>query len=165
MAEPTTAGAIVADRTPPLAARMGFWIRLLAFIIDAIVVGIISGIIGAITGTSIDPNTLGTPGAASANPYGTIISIIYTIGFWVYSGATPGKMLLGMRIVTLDADKPTFGQAIVRYIGYIVSAVVILLGFIWIAGEQRRGWHDRIAGTYVVKTKWLEQGRPAVFNG
>lgn len=75
-------------------------------------------------------------------------------GFWLYKSATPGKMLLSMHIV----DAKTFGtpsrkQYLLRLLGYFVSTVFLLLGFIWIGvNKRKRGWHDIIAGTVVVKS-------------
>jgi uncharacterized RDD family membrane protein YckC len=75
----------------------------------------------------------------------------YPIFFWMVTGQTPGKALLGLRVVRLDQKKVTFGCAARRCFGYWLSAVPLLLGFVWIlADERRQGWHDKLAGTCVV---------------
>lgn len=75
--------------------------------------------------------------------------------FWVYKNATPGKMLFKSVIVdakTLAA--PSASQNIIRYLGYFVSLIPLGLGFLWIAFDQRKqGWHDKLAGTVVIKGK------------
>ena len=73
--------------------------------------------------------------------------------FWHYRSATPGKIITGLSIVDADTGgKPSWGQFIIRYIAYYISAIPLLLGFIWVAFDQRKqGWHDKIANTVVIK--------------
>lgn len=77
---------------------------------------------------------------------------------WHFWAATPGKMLMRMKLV----DAKTEGlvsdwQILVRLIGYIVSAIPFGLGFFWIAVDKRRqGWHDHMAGTVVIALPWLK---------
>ena len=82
-----------------------------------------------------------------------IFPFLYTILFWLYLGGTPGKRL--MRLKVLDekkGNKLTLGQSIIRYIGYIPSTLVFMLGFICIAFDSKKqGWHDKMAKTVVVK--------------
>lgn len=82
-----------------------------------------------------------------------IFPFFYTILFWLYLGGTPGKRL--MRLKVLDektGNKLTLGQSIIRYIGYIPSTLVLLLGFIWIAFDaKKQGWHDKMAKSVVVR--------------
>jgi uncharacterized RDD family membrane protein YckC len=66
------------------------------------------------------------------------------------TGQTPGKWLLGIKVVPLGGGRLRLGRAALRVVGYLVSAVPCYLGFLWILGHQRRGWHDRIADTEVV---------------
>jgi uncharacterized RDD family membrane protein YckC len=64
-----------------------------------------------------------------------------------------GNRLLGLRVVKLDGSPVTLGTAIVRWIGLVISFVVILLGVIWVGFDPRKqGWHDKIAGTVVVRS-------------
>jgi uncharacterized RDD family membrane protein YckC len=78
--------------------------------------------------------------------------VIVTILFWRYRGATPGKMAISAKIVdakTLAA--PSTGSLVVRYFAYIVSALPLMIGFLWIGIDRRKqGFHDKIAGTAVV---------------
>jgi uncharacterized RDD family membrane protein YckC len=81
------------------------------------------------------------------------IQLVYIIGFWTWKGQTPGKMAMGIKIVAADGGPIGLGRAIIRYLCYIVSAVILYLGFIMIAFDKRKqGLHDKIAGTFVIRT-------------
>ncbi|HUO40121.1 MAG TPA: RDD family protein, partial [Mycobacterium sp.] len=114
-----------------------FWIRLLAFIIDWVILAIIGGVLGR----------------AGAFGVSTIIGIVYYIGFWGARGQTIGMMPFNLRVVRNDNGMPiTWSNAILRYIGLIISVLVIFIGVIWVAFDARkRGWHDMIGGTVVVR--------------
>ncbi len=75
--------------------------------------------------------------------------------FWQKYSCTPGKWLMRMRIVDMESfNKPTFKQFILRYSAYLLSAIPLTLGFMWIMwDEERQGWHDIIANTTVIKVK------------
>lgn len=82
-----------------------------------------------------------------------VICVIILWLFWRYRAATPGKMLLNMRIADAETfEKPTRKQWVLRLLGYIVSALPLCLGFFWAAFDKRhQAWHDKIAGTVVIK--------------
>jgi len=124
----------------------GFWRRFVAYLLDGIILNIISWILGFIL--SFLPYWLGgVIGIVFA-----ISSIVYFPGFWVWQGATPGKMMMGVKIVKTDGSPIGIGRAILRYVGYIVSAIIIFIGFFMIAWDSKKqGLHDKIAGTCVVK--------------
>ncbi|WP_341756630.1 MULTISPECIES: RDD family protein [unclassified Candidatus Tisiphia] len=74
----------------------------------------------------------------------------YFIGFWVYCGATPGKLIMHMKIVdAITLEKPNKCQLIKRFCGY----VLVLVG-IWfiLFSKQHQALHDKIAGTVVIKS-------------
>jgi uncharacterized RDD family membrane protein YckC len=77
---------------------------------------------------------------------------LLTIFCWLKYGATPGKLLFDCDIIDARSGKRlTFGQALLRYISYLLSALPLGLGFLWILWDKRKqGWHDKIAGTVVV---------------
>jgi uncharacterized RDD family membrane protein YckC len=84
-----------------------------------------------------------------------LVSIVYNVFFWVSSGQTPGKRVLGVRVIRKDGTRLRFGNALRRQVGYWISAI-FYLGFLWIlVDNQRQGWHDKIAGTIVVYS-WPE---------
>lgn len=83
-----------------------------------------------------------------------VIGAVYIV-VWSYSSATPGKWLLRMRIVDARTGcRPTQRQFIIRFFAAILSFLPLTLGFLWIAfDEKKQGWHDKLAGTVVVKVK------------
>ena len=120
----------------------GFWRRLVAVIIDGVILGAITGVLMAIFGAQ-----------QAASWLGSIIGIIYIIGFWTWRGQTPGKMVMGIKIIKTDGSPIGIGRAILRYVGYLVSTIIICIGYLMIAWDSKKqGLHDKIAGTYVVKT-------------
>jgi uncharacterized RDD family membrane protein YckC len=71
--------------------------------------------------------------------------------FWGLAGRTPGMAFLGLRLMSIDGTDLTARQSIRRLIGFAVSALCLMLGFLGILLEpRRRGWHDRYAGTVVL---------------
>jgi uncharacterized RDD family membrane protein YckC len=119
----------------------GFWIRLGAGIIDLLILGLVVGIIFCVSPAPIIWVTSGL-----------VISFVYWLGFWVWRGQTPGKMAAGIKIIRTDSSPITWQYALLRCAGYIVSAITVFIGFIWVAFDSRKqGLHDRIADTYVVK--------------
>jgi uncharacterized RDD family membrane protein YckC len=84
-----------------------------------------------------------------------LTSILYDISFWLLSGQTPGKRVLGVRVMRTDGTRLKLGNALRRQIGYWISAV-FFLGFLWILFDNRRqGFHDKLAGT-IVTYSWPE---------
>lgn len=131
----------------------GFWIRVVASIIDTILLVIVLLAIvfplysaGLITD---NPDDLGIVGIF----LNYVIPLILVLIFWHYKSATPGKIITHMSIVDAETGgKPSFGQFIIRYIAYYISAIPLLLGFIWVGFDKRKqGWHDKIAKTVVIK--------------
>jgi uncharacterized RDD family membrane protein YckC len=122
----------------------GFWIRFVAFIIDSIILTVIQ-----------IPISLIIEGTGVLLLMGLLVGIVYDVGFWVANdGATPGKMALGIKVQMTNGDPIDVGPALLRYLGYYVSAFVLLIGYIMIGfTPQKRGLHDYIAGTVVVKTR------------
>ncbi len=77
---------------------------------------------------------------------------LVSIGGWWRFGATPGKVLLELRVVDArSGGRPGLGRCLVRYIGYFLSALPLGLGFVWMLFDRRRQtWHDKLARTRVV---------------
>jgi uncharacterized RDD family membrane protein YckC len=90
-----------------------------------------------------------------------ILPAIVVLLFWAYKSATPGKLILKLRIVDAKTgEKPSTAQWLLRYLGYYLSAVVFMLGFIWVGLDRRKqGWHDKIARTVVISGKGKEPVR------
>ena len=131
---------------------VGFWKRVLAFLIDSVILLTILLIAAvAIYGRQyIELSTQGKTLLFDILVQG-VLPALAAILFWRYRGATPGKMLIGAKIVDARTlGKPSTGQLVGRYFAYIVS-MFFMLGFVWIAFDKRKqGWHDRLAGTVVV---------------
>ena len=84
-----------------------------------------------------------------------LVSIGYNVGFWVMSGQTPGKRVLGVRVMRADGTRVRLGNALRRQVGYWISGI-FYLGFLWIlVDNKRQGFHDKIAGT-IVTYSWPE---------
>lgn len=147
----------------------GFFSRLLAFIIDIVIlivmfyaVTIVISSLMRLMGYNINECTTLTAAPRRqliACSIGTIsllvinISLIplYFILFWSLSGQTLGKAVMGLRVVRSNGRRMTLISAILRYLGYLLSLGAFGLGFAWILLDNRRqGWHDKIAGTCVI---------------
>jgi len=114
--------------------RAGFWIRVAALLIDLILLG---AALGALTHKS---NLL----LSGLAVYGAVM--------WKWRGTTVGGIICGLKVVRLDDRPLDWSTAIVRALGCFVSLIVAGLGFIWVAfDDERQSWHDKIAGTVVVK--------------
>lgn len=82
-----------------------------------------------------------------------LLPAIAIVLFWMARQATPGKMLLGMKIADANTlGPPTRKQDVGRYLSYYVSLLCLFLGFLWVAVDARKqGWHDKLAGTVVIR--------------
>ena len=163
MQEPSTNSAARAAEP----RYVGFWARFLAFVIDNIwVTFVLVLVLFALFGqnfmqavmmppdASVEMMSAAARGAAGSVLVQLLLPAILIVGFWIWRSATPGKMVISAKIVDAKTlAEPSTGQLIVRYIGYFISAFVLCLGFLWIAFDKRKqGWHDKIAGTVVIKT-------------
>jgi uncharacterized RDD family membrane protein YckC len=82
------------------------------------------------------------------------LPLVLTVLFWAYKSATPGKMSLNIKIVdAISGESPTLIQSFIRYLGYYISLLPLGLGFFWVAWDKKKqGWHDKMAGTVVIKS-------------
>src|SRR5262245_40873220 len=132
---------------------VGFWARVGASLIDSILMGIVLIPVGRIFGIGgMDAFRLDSPANIAVNGLLPAVAVILC---WMYRQATPGKMLIGAKIVDEKTlGKPTTGQMIGRYFAYYLSTIVLLLGFIWVGFDARKqGWHDKLAGTVVIRSR------------
>ncbi len=144
-----------ADITPPdnEPRYAGFWIRTLASLIDTVLLMIIiMPILLALYGKNYFQGT-----AIIQGPMDLLLSYVFpaiaVTVFWIYRSATPGKMIVKIRIIDVRSGQPpTIGQCIGRYLGYYLSTIFLMLGFLWIAFDpKKQGWHDKLAGTAVIR--------------
>jgi uncharacterized RDD family membrane protein YckC len=140
----------------------GFWIRVVAYIIDGILLNIAFGIIGAIVGVSLipaDPTKMDPEQLLAQTGNLQIIAVVVT---WLYfalmesspRGATVGKMALGLRVVDEQGNRLSFLRATGRFFAKFISTLILFIGYLMVAfTDRKRGLHDIIAGTLVVKTR------------
>jgi uncharacterized RDD family membrane protein YckC len=80
-----------------------------------------------------------------------IFSVLYFATFYSLVGYTPGKYLVGLKVVRTDGFRLGFWRSVVRGISYYLSALLLFMGFIWIIFDKnRQALHDKIAGTVVI---------------
>ncbi len=145
---------------------VGFWPRVGATIIDTLLLGVIIWpILTAFYGESYWSSEQFVQG-----PMDFLLSWVFpavaVIVFWVLKQATPGKMAVSAKIVDAKTGAaPTTGQCIGRYFSYFLAGLPLGLGIIWVAFDARKqGWHDKLAGTVVVRQK-NRQSKPVSFDG
>ncbi len=132
---------------------VGFWPRLGATIIDSILLSmILYPLLYTIYGKQyLTGEHIIAGGGDFIVSY--VVPAIAIIAFWVYKSATPGKMAIRATIVDAKTGlQPSKGQLIGRYFAYYISTIPLCLGFLWIAWDpKKQGWHDKLAGTVVVR--------------
>ena len=149
----------VEARAPAVIEYVGFWARVGAALIDSLVALVLLSVLAKIFGLDkVQFN--GDLDALMANPQfarGQLIQhailAVLIVACWIKFAATPGKRVIGALVVdakTLGPLSPV--QAVVRYLCYYVSTFPLFLGLIWVGIDKRKqGWHDKIAGTLVIK--------------
>lgn len=164
---------------PPRMAKGGFWLRLVAVWIDGLFVSLIVSIAAAavFSATGLNRVLVASLPALEADPQTAIetlrpvlepylgvlaltylgIALLWTLyrpvchGAW---GRTLGKLVLGLRVVRTDGTPLGFSRAFLRYLGYMIALIPFGLGVLWVAwDDQKQGWHDKIAGTFVIKER------------
>ena len=122
--------------------KASFWRRLFAYSLDNLIIGLIGG--GLMTVLELDPLV--------ENVIWLILTAVYFIVFWATTGQPLGHRVLGIKIVTLDGSPLTYSKAIMRFFGYCLCDALLGIGYLWVIFDKnKQGWHDKIAGTIVVK--------------
>ncbi len=141
----------------------GFWVRFGAVLIDLVVIAIVFWVpLTLIYGEEYWSGEQFYYGFWDLM-FNYILPFVATVWFWLRFLGTPGKMALRLKVVDANTgEKLSLGQAIGRYFAYIVAALPLLLGYIWIGIDKRKqGLHDKLAGTVVIR----QQGKdPVTFN-
>lgn len=138
--------------------KAGFWIRLVAYCIDAAIVSLAQfaliylldfslGMAGSVTGQGQVAISV------VSGLLGATISFAYGVFFIGYCGQTPAKMLLGIKVIRTGGAEMNYGRAVLREVlGKFVSGILLGIGFLMVAFDsQKQGLHDKIADTYVIK--------------
>lgn len=156
--------------SPPVVAEVaaeyiGFWIRLGASIIDGIIIFFISFVLSRFLLSNIYGYRFSLLPSFFWFPVPWLYYLFWFPVSWLYywlftglKGQTPGKMVVGIKVVDARGDRVGLGVAALREIlGKTLSAYVLCIGFLWIIGDRKKqGWHDKIASTYVVKAVKVE---------
>ncbi len=140
--------------------------RLVAYLVDSVILIALAVALALVIGlvflggasASDDGRTVEIAPAAVVGTFVLMIAILllvvlYFPFFWARGGQTPGMRIFGLRVVRdRDGGRIGWGAALLRILGMYVASAVFYLGFIWIlVDKRRRGFHDLIAGTVVVK--------------
>jgi uncharacterized RDD family membrane protein YckC len=140
----------------------GFWIRLVAFIIDAIVVRVVVAPIAMVFGALGFAGGMmhGAPHLGMALLGGGVTLILVIFGSWLYEAfmesssyqATLGKMILGMKVTDLNGNRISFERATGRHFAKWLSGMILGIGYIMVGfTERKQGLHDLLAGTLVLR--------------
>jgi uncharacterized RDD family membrane protein YckC len=147
--EQNASGAVVPEQVKPAGSAnyASVLTRFVAGLIDALLIGVVSGILAFILGAGRSDF-----GTNVSNPF-NILALIYFVYMTKVYGATLGKRAVGIKVQKLDGTEITWVDAILReVVGKFVSGLVFLLGYFWaIWDPQKQTWHDKIANTIVVK--------------
>ena len=132
----------------------GFWIRLVALVIDCIIIVPLNNYILSYIGD------------------GSILRILMpNMIWWVYTAglassslqATLGKKILGLKVVDLNGNRISLGKATGRFLASILSGLILGIGYLMVAfNPKKQGLHDQIAGTYVIKNAPSGQEPPVL---
>jgi len=146
---PTADAAAPMDAAEAVVGYGGFWRRAAASLIDAalfIPVNLVLYVVAESEG--------------GAEVVGLILALIYEAGMTASrTQATLGKMALGLKVVDENGGRLTFGRSLARFLAKILSALLLLIGFIMIAfTERKRGLHDMICATLVLRVDRRPQG-------
>lgn len=144
----------------------GFWLRVWAAIIDSFLVLLVVGpILTMIYGRDYWVSTSLVRGPLDFL-FSWVMPAVAVVLFWMNAQATPGKMAIAARIVDAETGgMPSTRQLIIRYLGYILATIPLGLGLLWVAFDPRKqGWHDKMAGTVVVRKK-AGTTKPVTFAG
>jgi uncharacterized RDD family membrane protein YckC len=156
--------------TAPAAHYAGFWIRLLAYLIDAVLLNLIavplnlllfgnSGALCAATNYTVLTSGVTVHGVSySCSPTGAgsliyfLLGLVYFTFMWS-TGATLGQRALQLRVADATTNQPlSLAKSLVRYIGFCLSFIPLAIGLIWAGIDPRkRGWHDKMANSVVLR--------------
>ena len=153
---PEAAGRPDDSRPPGTVGRGGalFMRRLVAFIVDFIILVFAFTILLLAAGVDPEAVDAGDPEAIETIDRFYLVATLLQIAYrWVWNarGWSPGKRMLGLRIVTESGQAPGIWRGFARTVGMMIGALPLLLGYVWMLWDGRRQtWHDKMAGTYVV---------------
>ena len=138
--------------------KAGFWIRLVAAIIDTLIVFVLQFLLGSLLAMAGFATGGGGEGAVGniamlIQLFGFVLSLTYYVFFTGYCGQTPGKMALRIKVIRCDGSSLGYGKAAFREIpAKFIAGIIFGIGYVMVAfDDQKQGLHDRMADTYVIK--------------
>ncbi len=142
----------------------GFWLRFIAYIIDTVIVDVVAFVIGAVSGLWLGG---GGYNSAAATVVSSLLAVVFVLLYWSVAEssawqATPGKLAVGVCVTDLAGRRISFGRALGRTLGKLLSMLFFGIGFLmagWTARKQ--ALHDLLAGTLVVKRDRAAPEQPA----
>jgi len=140
----------------------GFFRRALAFLVDVAMIVLLVSIMNALSyigykvGLSAYGRSINLQNSTPLFVFLTFawvgLATVYFVVFHGMEGKTIGKWLLGLRVVGAERRGITYRQAFLRSLGTVVSVAPLGLGFLWIIwSREKRGWHDFLARTWVIR--------------
>jgi uncharacterized RDD family membrane protein YckC len=151
----------------------GFWRRVLAFIVDGLIIGAVMLPFGVGLGlanleAALNSDEMGSEKLMSMIAASMLVWFIRVIVSWAYGAgfessrfqATPGKMLVGVRVTDLNGQRITFARATGRQFGKWLSGLILCIGYLLVAfNDRKQGLHDLIASTLVREGRVEDVGR------
>ncbi len=133
--------------------KAGFWIRLVALLIDGIIVTVIQFVFGFLLGLVAALSIDSTSAEILIGLFSIVISLVYSVGLLGYCGQTPGKIIVRIKVIRRDGSDIGYGRAALReLIGKFISGIILCIGYLMAAfDDQKQALHDRLADTYVIK--------------
>ena len=159
---PTTPASPPRPPEPQAYRRAGFWRRALAMMLDGLLL-------------IVFPCFVFVFFASVSRGFGRMAGVLfpillllacfcwvaYHVVMWTWKGTTIGGLVLGIKVVRTDGRSVDFGSAIIRALASFFSAFVFFLGFFWAGWDRnKQSWHDKIAGTVIVRVPF---GVPLLF--
>ena len=152
-------GATIIATASPLNEQSyaGFWVRVLAYLLDSILLITVQTTLSILINLTIGMLGIATEGDPAINTiiwlFGAVLSISYAVFFTGYCGQTPGKMVLRIKVIRTDGSPINYGRAALREVlGKFISGILLGIGYLMVAFDNRKqGLHDKIADTYVIK--------------
>jgi uncharacterized RDD family membrane protein YckC len=152
----------------------GFWLRFVAYLIDTVILDVPLGVAYGIVAASVIPSlhctvvytpdgravqslqcaNLGALGALTIpGLLFLVVPLVYFVVLWGWQGQTLGQKALGLRIVdAATGGRISYARALLRWVGVFIASIPFGLGLMWAGWDPRKqGWHDKIAGTFVVR--------------